>query len=461
MENFPIFISYSRKDIELVLPIRNAIEEAMGCKCWMDLKAIESGSKRFTKDIISGINHSKVLLFMLTENSQHSEFALRELDFADKKGKQIVIVNVNDCAMTDEFQFLYGLTDTISWSDIPQREKLLRDLKRWIAAEQPLSVTEQQNLEQERQASEAAEKARLEEERQRMDVERERLERERLEVKRKARIDASLSVVAPHVADNTVQEVRLTVPEMSKPEYVTPKSDDELAKRKWKVFFQKAWPWIVAFMVFELFYLIIVHLANNGYYGGYGNIGNGFAYGIVVSWPFVLLFAAFIWLAKRYSTKFKALPWVVIGLSTLICLLVHPAQKFGLPFLFSYLPLLMGLMSLAVLFVYRPKNFKTLPWIVLAVMGLTFFVMGLKDFYYAPLLWRPIGWGDFSLEPMTITSNPGYTIHRLFWIGKANLSRSSLPRFVVSAIPIIALWIVLILDVIRKKELKMKEDSEW
>lgn len=132
MAEFPIFISYSRKDIGLISPIRAIIEDTAGSRCWMDLNAIESGSPRFTKDITSGINNCEVFLFMLSENSQRSQFALRELSFANSKGKHVVIVNIDDCAMVDEFKFLYGLTDTISWNDMPQREKLLRDLKRWV-----------------------------------------------------------------------------------------------------------------------------------------------------------------------------------------------------------------------------------------------------------------------------------------------------------------------------------------
>lgn len=137
MAVFPIFISYSRCDTDLIMQIRDEVESATGTRCWIDLRAIESGTKRFTRDIIDGINNCDVFLFMLSEHSQHSEFALRELDFADKKGKHVVIINVNDCLMTDEFQFLYSLTDTINWTDVLQREKLLRDLKRWIAAPQP------------------------------------------------------------------------------------------------------------------------------------------------------------------------------------------------------------------------------------------------------------------------------------------------------------------------------------
>ena len=69
---YDVFISYSRRDIDLVKSIKAAIEEAAKVVCWMDLKAIESGSKRFTKDIIDGINNCGVFLFMLSENSQAS-----------------------------------------------------------------------------------------------------------------------------------------------------------------------------------------------------------------------------------------------------------------------------------------------------------------------------------------------------------------------------------------------------
>ena len=44
MEEFPIFISYSRKDMRQVLPIRTSVEETVGCKCWMDLKATFIGA---------------------------------------------------------------------------------------------------------------------------------------------------------------------------------------------------------------------------------------------------------------------------------------------------------------------------------------------------------------------------------------------------------------------------------
>lgn len=133
-----IFISYSRRDIGLVKQIKEEIEKSIGIHCWMDINGIESGSPRFTKDIVNGINNCKVFLFMLSEHSQGSEFALRELNFAYKKreklGIRVVIINICGCKLTDEFDFMYGLTDTISWTDAPQHDKLIKDLKTWTGA---------------------------------------------------------------------------------------------------------------------------------------------------------------------------------------------------------------------------------------------------------------------------------------------------------------------------------------
>lgn len=130
-----IFISYSRKDLKLVNSIKQQIEEITACKCWMDLNGIESGSIQFTDDIVEGIKNCKVFLFMLSDYSQTSEFALRELHFAYNKAKEgkikVVIINISQCQMNDKFSFMYGLSDSIDWSNSPQRDKLIRDLRRW------------------------------------------------------------------------------------------------------------------------------------------------------------------------------------------------------------------------------------------------------------------------------------------------------------------------------------------
>lgn len=68
---------------------------------------------------------------MRSATSQLSKYALRELNFAEEKGKRFVIIHIDDSQLSDEFRFLYGLADTIDWNSQPQREKLLRDLQKW------------------------------------------------------------------------------------------------------------------------------------------------------------------------------------------------------------------------------------------------------------------------------------------------------------------------------------------
>ena len=136
-----IFISYSRKDYDAVMNIKRKIDAATGTECWIDLKGIESGNSLFTDEIIDGINNCKIFLFMLTEQSQSSHWALRELAFAEKKNKRVILVNVDGCEMNDRFSFTYSLTDIIVWNIKNQQEKLINDLCRWIGSTPNHGVT--------------------------------------------------------------------------------------------------------------------------------------------------------------------------------------------------------------------------------------------------------------------------------------------------------------------------------
>lgn len=128
---YDIFISYSRKDLEKVKSIKADIESETSADCWMDLDGIESG-EQFEKVIIFAINRSSIFLFMLSQNSIKSEWTLDELDFAKRKGKRLVIVAIENVVMSDIFYFRYHKYDQIDWNSHSQREKLLRDIRKWI-----------------------------------------------------------------------------------------------------------------------------------------------------------------------------------------------------------------------------------------------------------------------------------------------------------------------------------------
>ena len=126
-----IFISYSRKDMDKVSAIKKEIDETLRIDCWMDLNGIESGDE-FKKVIISAINRHTVVLFMLSENSQNSPWALKELNFAEKKNKKVVLVNIDGCEMTDDFAFDFSDHDIIDFDNALQHDKLIRDLRDWL-----------------------------------------------------------------------------------------------------------------------------------------------------------------------------------------------------------------------------------------------------------------------------------------------------------------------------------------
>ena len=125
-----VFISYSRRDFDNVHRIKTEIDQEVGINCWMDLDGIES-DKQFVDVIIKAINRHEVLLFMLSKSSMESGWALKELRFAERKKKRIVLVRIDDSEMNDDFSFLYGDKDIITWNIPIQRKKLLHNLIVW------------------------------------------------------------------------------------------------------------------------------------------------------------------------------------------------------------------------------------------------------------------------------------------------------------------------------------------
>ena len=132
-EMHDIFISYSRSNIETVKIVKDTICKFTNAKCWLDLERIESGTSYFPKTIIEGIEQCEIFLFMLSEQSQVSKYALNELNYAiEDSRRHVVLINIDSSKLTKEFRFLYGLSDMIDWNDQFQQDKLIRDIKRWI-----------------------------------------------------------------------------------------------------------------------------------------------------------------------------------------------------------------------------------------------------------------------------------------------------------------------------------------
>ncbi|MBQ4519359.1 MAG: toll/interleukin-1 receptor domain-containing protein [Bacteroidaceae bacterium] len=134
--SFRIFISYKRVDEKKVFPLKDIIEKNTGVKCWIDLDGIESDAQ-FANVIIKAINNAPIFLFMYSH--AHSEiedydtdWTVREINFAQKKRKRIVFVNIDGSPLTDWFELMFGTKQQIDASSNIRMEKLCKDLTRWL-----------------------------------------------------------------------------------------------------------------------------------------------------------------------------------------------------------------------------------------------------------------------------------------------------------------------------------------
>ena len=69
------------------------------------------------------------MLFMLSDNSMNSEYAMKELRYAKAKNKHIILIDLGcNNGMTDEFLFNFKGADIIDYENELQNKKLMKDL---------------------------------------------------------------------------------------------------------------------------------------------------------------------------------------------------------------------------------------------------------------------------------------------------------------------------------------------
>ena len=153
-----IFISYKRVDKERVFAIKDGIEQATGERCWIDLDGIESDAQ-FANVIVKAINRCEVFLFMYSkEHSKISnvddDWTIKEITFAKEKKKRIVIINIDDTPLIDQFLFEFPRKQRIDASDASALARLYKDICSWLKIDirkhQQDSYRDASNAEQDR-----------------------------------------------------------------------------------------------------------------------------------------------------------------------------------------------------------------------------------------------------------------------------------------------------------------------
>lgn len=128
-----VFISYARKDIELVAPFVEKINKEIGDVCWFDKNAVESGDL-FENKIKTAIQKAKVVLFFYSRESLVSEWTYREMMYAHElgDGKRIVPIMLDSREIGGWFKVVFGNKDFKLHDSDEHIEALYNDLRRWL-----------------------------------------------------------------------------------------------------------------------------------------------------------------------------------------------------------------------------------------------------------------------------------------------------------------------------------------
>src|SRR4051794_38398018 len=103
--NHHIFLSYSHQDFEVADQIATILE-AEGIRCWIDREGI-AVSERWDERIGQAITQSRVVVLLITTNSQESPKQLkREISIAEKYGISVVPLFVIPPKQCSAFDYL-------------------------------------------------------------------------------------------------------------------------------------------------------------------------------------------------------------------------------------------------------------------------------------------------------------------------------------------------------------------
>lgn len=138
MQDDYIFISYSREDTDEVFLIVEELK-ALGATCWIDHTGVESGAG-VTSSLRNAIEHAKVFLFMLSDKSVNSEWAMDELEEAKEDNVKVVPIVLKDVKLKKEdasegmkdFLFKNRRFDRIDYYEPYQKDKLFINLRTWL-----------------------------------------------------------------------------------------------------------------------------------------------------------------------------------------------------------------------------------------------------------------------------------------------------------------------------------------
>ena len=98
-----VFLSHSSKDAGQAEELCAKLEED-GNECFLAPRNIRSGYK-YAEEIVNGIDHSDLIVLMLSEHSNHSPHVLREVERAVSRSIPIIVYKLQEVSLTKSMEY--------------------------------------------------------------------------------------------------------------------------------------------------------------------------------------------------------------------------------------------------------------------------------------------------------------------------------------------------------------------
>ncbi len=123
-----VFISYKSEDVKLANDVKENLVNN-GINIWMAPDSIPGGSS-YPKEIHRAIKSCDILILVLTDLSQKSEWIQSEIEIARMNNKTIIPIAFSDVSYTDEFEMLLILYQRLDINKNNTKESYMNLVKR-------------------------------------------------------------------------------------------------------------------------------------------------------------------------------------------------------------------------------------------------------------------------------------------------------------------------------------------
>lgn len=137
-EDYPVFISFSDKDWDIVKKQILQVLNKEGIECFAYKKENYAGS-RYKREIMDAIEKAQIVIFVSTKNSNRSREVEKEIGNSDRLGKKIIPVRFDDTPYSKDLAYDLNLIDYIDMNRMSNAtQKLIEKVKFEIKRRPPL-----------------------------------------------------------------------------------------------------------------------------------------------------------------------------------------------------------------------------------------------------------------------------------------------------------------------------------